>query len=73
MFLNTFYPGSLLLVEMMEVTKGLKQKTLCRSKRNLRGAKAEGVDEGAEAEGMEVVVVKNQIRLKSLVDRLFAC
>lgn len=55
------------------MTKGLKQKALCHSKKNRSGAKAEGVDEEGEAEGMEVVVARNQIHSRSLVDRLFEC
>ena len=73
MFPNTFYPGSLLLVQIMEVTKGLKRKALCHSKRNLGGGKAEDVDEEGVDEGMVDVVAKNRIHSRDLVDRLFAC
>jgi hypothetical protein len=77
MSLNTFYPGSLLLVEVMEVmevvAKRLIQRALCRSKKNLREAKVVGVDEEGEAEEMEVVVARNQIHLRSSGDRLFTC
>ena len=54
-------------------TKGLNQRALCHSKKNLREAKVEGVDEeGGEVEVMEVVVVaRNQIHSRSSVDRPF--
>jgi hypothetical protein len=60
-------------VQIMGVTKKLKQKALCHSKRKLGGAKAEGVDEEDEGEGMADVVARNQIHSRDLVDRLFAC
>ena len=52
-------------------TKGLNQRVLCHSKKNLREAKVEGVDEeDEEVEVMEVVVVaRNQIHSRSSVDR----